>query len=52
MKKVTAFSISEGILSRLDQERELASRSAVVEDILKKHFEHKDASLKGSTGVT
>lgn len=36
VKKVTAFSISEDVLEQIDQMRGLASRSAVVEDLLKK----------------
>lgn len=50
MKKVTAFSIGEDVLNHLDKERGLASRSAVVEYILKKHFKQNDANLKGNTG--
>ncbi len=40
VKKVTAFSISEDVLEHIDQMRGLASRSAVVEDILKKNMQN------------
>ncbi len=44
MKKATAFSISAEVIEKIDQERGLATRSAVVEDILRKGLGLREAA--------
>lgn len=47
MKKVTGFSISSEVIEHIDETRGLASRSAVVEDIIRKGLGLN--SIKGSS---
>ncbi len=42
MKKVIGFSLSEEVITRLDFSRGMVSRSAYVEDILRKELGLKD----------
>lgn len=46
MKKVTGLSLSEDVIQKIDELRGLASRSAVVEDILKKELGLKEGVQK------
>lgn len=49
MKIVTGFSISEDIIKKIDEDRGLAGRSAVVEDILRKWLGMDSSERKGGS---